>query len=107
MASDIDVKNTDTPGAAPATRIPDAVWINRPRPEPRGMTRAAKTLAAAIVLGLVALAAKHTATEPLEVVPSAVAGTEIEGAAGNGPAGYFPGQFDQRKLAPGEQAPTF
>jgi len=107
MASDIEVKDSDAPDATAGTRMPDAVWINRPNPRSRGMRRAAKTLAAAIVLGLVALAAKHTATEPLEVVPSAVAGTEIEGAAGNGPAGYFPSQFDQRKLAPGEQPPTF
>jgi len=41
------------------------------------------------------------------VVPSAVAGTEIGAAAGNGPTGYFPDQFDQRKLAPAEQPPTF
>jgi hypothetical protein len=107
MASDIDVKDGDAPGSAPATRIPHAVWINLPRSPPSSMGRAARAIAAAIGLAAVALAAKHTATEPLAAVPSAVAGTEIEGAAGNGATGYFPGQFDQRKLAPGEQPPTF
>ena len=106
MASDIEVKDGDAPDAAPATRIPDAVWISRPSSPPRGARLAAKTLAAAVVLGLVGLAVKHTTTESL-AVPSAIAGTDTGGAAGNGPTGYFPDQFDQRRLAPAEQPPTF
>ena len=106
MASDIEVRDGDAPDAAPATRIPDAVWLNRPSSPPRGARLAAKTFAAAVVLGLAALAVKHTTTESL-AVPSAIAGTDTGGAAGNGPTGYFPDQFDQRRLAPAELPPTF
>ncbi|MGH8680823.1 MAG: hypothetical protein ACREVS_04560 [Burkholderiales bacterium] len=107
MASDIEVREGDAPDAAPATRIPDAVWINRPSSLPRGARLAVKTFAAAVVLGLVALAVKHTTTGSPAVVPSAIAGPDTGGAAGNGPTGYFPAQFDQRRLAPAEQPPTF
>lgn len=103
MASDIEAEESEAPDAAAATRIPDAVWINRPSSKAR---RAVKTFAAAAVLGLVALAIKHTTTESL-AVPSAIAGTEIGDTAGNGPTGYFPDQFDQRRLAPAEQPATF
>ena len=106
MASDIEVEDGDAPDAAPARRIPDAVWINRPSPSPRGARLAAKTFAAAVILGLVALAVKHTTTDSL-AVPSAIAGTDNGFAAGNGPTGYFPDQFDQRRLAPAELPPTF
>ncbi len=109
MTSDIEVevKDGDAPDAAPVTRIPDAVWINRPGSPPRGARLAVKMFAAAVVLGLVALAVKHTPTESLDVVPSAIAGTDTGRAAGNGPTGYFPDQFDQRRLAPAELPPTF
>ena len=106
MGSDIKVKDGDAPDAAPEPRIPDAVWINRPSSPPRGVWLAAKTLTAAVVLGLVALAVKHTTTESL-AVPSAIAGPDTGSAAGNGPTGYFPDQFDQRRLAPAELPPTF
>lgn len=107
MASDIEVKDSDAPDAASATRIPDAVWINRPDPQPRSAGLAVKALATAATFGLVALAVTHTTTESLEVVRSAIAGIDAGGAAGNGPTGYFPDQFDQRRLAPAEQPPTF
>ncbi len=107
MASDIEVKDSDAPDAAPARRIPDAVWINRPGVQPRGARLAARVLAAAIVLGFVALAMRHAATESLDVVPSASAATDAGGAAGNGPTGYFPDRFDRRRLAPAEQPATF
>jgi len=107
MASDIEVKDGDAPDAAQATRIPDAVWVNRPSSPPRGARLAVKTFAAAVVLGLAALAVKPTTTESLAVVPSAIAGPDTGGAAGNGPTGYFPDQFAQRRLAPAEQPPTF
>ena len=105
MASDINLGARNAPDATRVRRIPEAVWINRPGL--RGIRRAAKLLAAASVLGLVALTAKHLATEPLAVVPSAVAGTDAGVATGNGPTGYFPDQFDRRRLAPAEQPPTF
>ena len=104
MANDIEVKDGDAPDAAPAARIPDAVWINRPSSHAR---RAVKMFAAAVVCGLVALAVRHTTTESLDVLPSAIAGTDNGFAAGNGPTGYFPDQFDQRRLAPAELPPTF
>jgi hypothetical protein len=107
MASDIEIKDSDAPDAAPATRIPDAVWINRPGLQPRGARLAVRAFAAAIVLGLVALAMQHTTTESLDVVPSASAATDTGGTAGNGPTGYFPDQFDRHRLAPGEQPATF
>ena len=107
MASDIEVTEGDAPDAAQATRIPDAVWINRPGSPPRGARLAVKMFAAAVVLGLVALAMKHATTESLDVIPSAIAGTDTGGAAGNGPTGYFPDQFDQRRLAPAELPSTF
>ena len=106
MASDIEVEDGDVPDAAPVTRIPHAVWINRPSSPPRGARLAVKTFAAAVILGLVALAVAYTTTESL-AVPSAVAGTDTGGAAGDGPTGYFPAQFDQRRLAPAELPPTF
>ena len=115
MASDMDLgDDTGASGAAPvaegATHIPSAVWINRPLPERRGAARAAKAIAGlVVVLGLVALVATQIATEPLDVVPTAVAGThaELGGATGDGPTGYFPAQFDQRGLVDTEQPPTF
>lgn len=106
MASDIDLVERDAPDTAIA-RIPEAVWINRPNSEPRWMRLATKLVAAAIALGLAALAARYLATELAAVVPSAVAATEAGVSAGDGSTGYFPAQFDQRKLAPGEQPPTF
>jgi hypothetical protein len=106
MASDIEVKDSDAPDAAPATRIPDAVWINRPSLQPPSEGLALKALAAAAVFGLVALAVNYTTAESL-AVPSAIAGTDTGAAAANGPTGYFPDQFDQRRLAPAEQPPTF
>ncbi len=107
MASDFDLEDDDAPGTATTTRIPDAVWINRPRPAPRSAARAAKAIAAAVALGLVALAATHTVTERLAVVPSALAGTDAADAVGNGPSGYFPDRFDQRRLPLAEQPSTF
>jgi hypothetical protein len=106
MASDIEVKDGDAPDAAPVTRIPDAFWINRPSSPPRGARLAVKAFAAVVVFGLVALAVKYTTTESL-AVPSAITGTDTGGAAGNGPTGYFPDKFDQRRLAPAELPPTF
>jgi hypothetical protein len=107
MTSDIEVEDSDASHAVPARRIPDAVWINRPSSEPRSARLAVKALTAAAVFGLVALAVKHTSTESLGVVPSAIAGADAGAAADNGLTGYFPGQFDQRRLAPAEQPPTF
>jgi len=123
MTSDMGLgDDTGASGAAPvaegATHLPSAVWINRPLPEGRGAARAAKAIAGlVVVLGFVALVATQIATEPLEVVPTAVAGTDAEagGASGdrpavspsNRPAGYFPAQFDQRGFAEAEQPPTF
>jgi hypothetical protein len=106
VATAIDIRDGDVPGTAPATRIPEAVWINRPRPGPEdGMGRAAKAFAVAILLGVVAAAAKYATTEPL--VPNAVAGTGAAAGSGNGPSGYFPDQFDRSRLAPAEQPPSF
>ena len=106
MASDIEVKDSDVPDATPATRIPDAVWINRASEQPPSAGLAVKALAAAAIFGLVALAVNHTTAESLGV-PSAIAGTDTAATAGNGPTGYFPDQFDRRGLAPAEQPPTF
>ena len=106
MASDLEVTDGDAPGAAPARRIPDAVWNNRPSSPSGGSRLGVKTLAVAAVLGLVALLLTHTTTDSL-VLPSASAGTDAGGAAGDGATGYFPNQFDQRRLPPGEQPPTF
>jgi hypothetical protein len=105
VATAIDIKDGDVPGTAPVARIPEAVWINRPRPGPDGMGRAAKALAVAILLGVAAAAAKYAPTEPL--VPSAVAGTAAAAGTGNGPSGYFPDQFERSRLAPAEQPPSF
>ncbi len=106
MASDIEVDESAAPDAAPERRTPDAVWINRPTSQPRGARLAAKMLAAAAVLALVALAVNHTTADSLAVA-SAVAGTDTGDAVGNGPTGYFADRFDQRRLAPAEQPPTF
>lgn len=103
MTTEIDPRDDDAPDAAPARRIPEAVWINRPDPA-RGVRRAARALAVLFVLGAAALAAKHLGAEP--VVRSAAAQTAARGA-GDGPAGYFPAQFDQSRAAPAEQPPTF
>jgi hypothetical protein len=105
VATAIDIRDGDEPGTAPVARVPEAVWINRPRPGPDGIGRAAKAFAVAILLGVAAAAAKYAATEPL--VPSAVAGTGAAAGSGNGPSGYFPDQFDRSRLAPAEQPPTF
>jgi hypothetical protein len=103
MTTDVEVREEAADTGAAGRRIPVAVWINRPAPSAR---RAARVLAAAIVLGLVALALRHTPGEPL--VPSAVAGTESADAGGNdGATGYFPDRFDRTNLAPADLPPTF
>lgn len=114
MASDMDLGDdtgaSGSPVAEGATHLPSAVWINRPLPEDRGAARAAKAIAGlVVVLGFVALVATQIATGPLRVVPTAVAGTDAArgGATGDGPAGYFPAQFDQRGFVDAEQPPTF
>jgi hypothetical protein len=107
MTDDLDCGNTEALADASATRIPHAVWINRPRMEPRRVSPVAKAIAAGIVLGLVALAAAHAPTARLAVVPSALADTVAGERGGDGLAGYLPAQFDESGFAAAEQVPTF
>jgi hypothetical protein len=105
MATAIETRDGGAPAAVPTARIPEAVWINRPTPGSDRARRATRALAVAVLLGLAAVAAKYAATGPL--LPSAVAGIATAAGSEDGPAGYFPAQFDRSRLAPAEQPPTF
>jgi hypothetical protein len=107
MADDVDRASIEALENASATRIPHAVWINRPRMQPRRVSPAAKAIAAGIVLGLVALAAAHAPNERLAVVPSALADTDAGERGSEGLAGYLPARFDESGFAAAEQPPTF
>jgi 4-amino-4-deoxy-L-arabinose transferase-like glycosyltransferase len=102
MTNDLEIKDSGAAEATSERRIPKAVWINRPSALLRGARLAVEALGAALLLGLAALAVMTAAAESL-----AVAGVEPGAAVASGPIGYFPRQFDQRRLAPGEQPPAF
>ena len=102
MAPDIDIDIDLETGEVVAhpSRVPNAVWINRPAHAERGSVRPVGAIVGAIaVVTLLALGAIVARNEPL--VPAAAAGTTAE-PTGNGPTGYFPDGFGR---VPGEIEP--
>ncbi len=97
MAGDIEIDFDIATGAAPAPRIPRAVWINRPAAAERGAVQPASVILGAVaivglaVFGTLVLRGEATVLQVSPVSP-ARADAAVE-TTGNGPTGYFPDAF--------------
>jgi len=105
MAPDIDIDLETGEVVAHPSRVPNAVWINRPAHAERGSVRPVGAIVGAIaVVTLLALGAIVARNQPL--VPSAAAGTTAA-PTGNGPTGYFPDGFERIRGEIEPLPPTF